>query len=164
MRTSTLLRISLLLGLLLWTSCLRADQQEEAQSGTPAEEADEGEVEDEAEGEAEDEKPGKEKTTEIEEEKDVMVLHINNFARALEENQHLLVEFCKWPQPVLETLMLTLTLTLQPNRKVSWSCREQHLTLTLASLMRAEAQPHTCGLCCAGAGRQQFSHTHELAR
>lgn len=113
MRTSTLLRISLLLGLLLWTSCLRADQQEEAQSGTPAEEADEGEVEDEAE----DEKPRKEKTTEIEEEKDVMVLHINNFARALEENQHLLVEFCKWPQPVLETLMLTLT--LQPNRKVS---------------------------------------------
>lgn len=97
MRTSTLLCISLLLGLLLWTSRLQADKQEEAQSGDPTEEADEGEVEDEVEDEAEDEKPRKEKTTEIEEETDVMVLHINNFARALQENQHLLVEFCKWP-------------------------------------------------------------------
>uniref|UniRef100_A0A3Q3W0E7 Protein disulfide-isomerase n=1 Tax=Mola mola TaxID=94237 RepID=A0A3Q3W0E7_MOLML len=41
----------------------------------------------------EEETPKKEKTTDIEEEKDVMVLHINNFARALSENQHLLVEF-----------------------------------------------------------------------
>ncbi|KAJ8413566.1 hypothetical protein AAFF_G00080730 [Aldrovandia affinis] len=35
----------------------------------------------------------KEKTNEILEEKDVMVLHINNFARALSENKFLLVEF-----------------------------------------------------------------------
>lgn len=97
MRTCTLLSISLLLGLLLGASCLQdddvdTDKQEEAPSSTPTEDADEGEVEEEDE----DEEPGKEKTTEIEEEKDVMVLHINNFARALEENQHLLVEFCKW--------------------------------------------------------------------
>lgn len=89
MRTCTLLSISLLLGLLLWTSCLQANDVDE--SIPPTEEADEGEVEDEVE----DEQPRKEKTTDIEEEEDVMVLHINNFARALEENQHLLVEFCK---------------------------------------------------------------------
>lgn len=98
MRTCTLLSTSLLLGLLLWTSCLQANdvdagKLEEAQSSSPTEDADEGEVQDEAE----DEEPRKEKTTEIEEEEGVMVLHINNFARALEENQHLLVEFCKWP-------------------------------------------------------------------
>lgn len=104
MRTCTLLSIGLLLGLLLWTSCLRADDaQEEAQRSPPTEEADESEVEDEVE----DEEPKKEKTTEIEEENHVMVLHINNFARALEENQHLLVEFCEWrllhqPKPVLK--------------------------------------------------------------
>lgn len=100
MRTCTLLSISLLLGLLLWTSCLQAndvdaDKREEAQSSSPTEDAGEGEVEGEVEDEVEDEEPAKEKTTEIEEEKDVMVLHINNFARALEENQHLLVEFCE---------------------------------------------------------------------
>jgi protein disulfide-isomerase A1/protein disulfide isomerase family A protein 2 len=48
---------------------------------------------DAAEQETEPEK--KEKTTEIEEEKDVMVLHINNFQRALSENNFLLVEFCE---------------------------------------------------------------------
>ena len=37
----------------------------------------------------------KEKTTEIEEEKDVLVLHVKNFARALSENSFLLVEFCE---------------------------------------------------------------------
>lgn len=42
-----------------------------------------------------DKKPKKEKTTNIEEEKDVLVLHINNFDRALSENEFLLVEFCK---------------------------------------------------------------------
>lgn len=97
MRTCTLFSISLLMGLVLWTSCLQANdvdanKQEEVQSGSPTEDADEGKVEDEEE----EEEPSKEKTTEIEEDKDVMVLHINNFARALAENQHLLVEFCKW--------------------------------------------------------------------
>lgn len=86
MKVRTLLSISLL-GLLLWASCVQANDAEE----TPTEEA----VVDAEDGEDESEEPPKEKTTEIEEEKDVMVLHINNFARALGENKFLLVEFCK---------------------------------------------------------------------
>lgn len=88
MRTSTLLSITLL-GLLLWASCIQAnDGDTEAQNDKdPSADAEEGEVEDE--------KPKKEKTDEIEEESNVMVLHINNFARALSENQYVLVEFCK---------------------------------------------------------------------
>lgn len=90
MRTHTLLSITLL-GLLLWASCTRADdadektetQEETSTEETPGEEKETSEA------------PKKEKTTEIEEEQDVMVLHINNFARALSENQYLLVEFCK---------------------------------------------------------------------
>lgn len=83
-----------LLGLLLWASCIQADdadKQTETQEETSTEETP-GETEEEGETK---EAPEKEKTTEIEEEKDVMVLHINNFARALSENQYLLVEFCK---------------------------------------------------------------------
>lgn len=86
MKVCTLLSISLL-GLLLWASCVQADDAEE----TPTEDA----TLDAEDGEVESEEPPKEKTTEIEEEKDVMVLHINNFARALSENKFLLVEFCK---------------------------------------------------------------------
>ncbi|XP_014832927.1 PREDICTED: protein disulfide-isomerase-like isoform X3 [Poecilia mexicana] len=54
-----------------------------------------------------DKKPKKEKTTNIEEEKDILVLHINNFDRALSENEFLLVEFyapwcghCKEFEPI----------------------------------------------------------------
>ncbi|KAM4584913.1 protein disulfide-isomerase A2 [Odontesthes bonariensis] len=81
-----------LLALLLWASLVQAngsdaDKQTDTQ-GDASEEATEDTSEEETE-----EKPKKEKTTEIEEEKDVMVLHINNFARALSENKYLLVEF-----------------------------------------------------------------------
>lgn len=90
MKTRTLLSITLL-GLLLWTSSIRANDADAHKQDQA-----EGMVEDEEE----DKEPEKEKTTDIEEEKDVMVLHINNFARALEENQYLLVEFCKWPSSI----------------------------------------------------------------
>lgn len=98
MTTRRLLSITLL-GLLLWASCVQADDTDsnaDKQTGTQEEASTEetlGETE-KVEEETK-EAPKKEKTTEIEEEKDVMVLHINNFARALSENQHLLVEFCK---------------------------------------------------------------------
>lgn len=98
MRVRTLLSISLL-GLLLWASCIQAndtdtntDKQTETQEETSTEDAS---LDTEESKEETEEAPKKEKTTEIEEEKDVMVLHINNFARALSENQYLLVEFCK---------------------------------------------------------------------
>lgn len=81
-----------LLGLLLWASSIQAqgsedstETQEDASLETMEREADEAK-----------EEPKKEKTTEIEEEEDVMVLHINNFDRALSENKFLLVEFCKY--------------------------------------------------------------------
>lgn len=91
MRTHGLLLVTLL-GLLLWASCIQAgdtDALEESSEKT-AEETSGGKEEEEKK-----EEPKKEKTTEIEEEKNVMVLHVNNFARALSENQHLLVEFCE---------------------------------------------------------------------
>ncbi|KAM4603332.1 protein disulfide-isomerase A2 [Polymixia lowei] len=93
-----------LLGLLLWASCVRADDTGAEGSDTQTEEEEEAPAEAPGDGE---EKPKKEKTTEIEEEQDVMVLHINNFDRALGENRFLLVEFyapwcghCKQLEPV----------------------------------------------------------------
>lgn len=50
-------------------------------------------TEDETQSEPRDQ--SKEKTEEITEEKNVLVLHEKNFARALSENKYLLVEFCK---------------------------------------------------------------------
>lgn len=99
MRTHKLLFITLL-GLLLWASCTQAnDTDENTKKQTETQEESSEETTEEAPGEKEqeesNEEPKKEKTTEIEEEKNVMVLHINNFDRALSENQYLLVEFCK---------------------------------------------------------------------
>lgn len=87
MKVSTLLSLTLL-GLLLGASCTKAnDAAGENKEETPTEEA----VVDGGGGP----EPPKEKTTEIEEESNVMVLHVNNFARALSENKFLLVEFCE---------------------------------------------------------------------
>uniref|UniRef100_A0A3Q3W8H3 Protein disulfide-isomerase n=1 Tax=Mola mola TaxID=94237 RepID=A0A3Q3W8H3_MOLML len=95
MRTRTLLSITLL-GLLLWASSIQADN-EDANADEPTATQEDAPIDEAAGdtegGQEEEETPKKEKTTDIEEEKDVMVLHINNFARALSENQHLLVEF-----------------------------------------------------------------------
>lgn len=97
MRTRTLLSITLL-GLLLWASSVQANDSEdssEKETETPKDTVEDASVE-EAEDEEDKEAPQKEKTTEIEEEQDVMVLHINNFDRALSENNYVLVEFCEF--------------------------------------------------------------------
>ncbi|XP_039674529.1 protein disulfide-isomerase A2 [Perca fluviatilis] len=99
MRMHTLLSATLL-GLLLWASCIRADDTDAKQTETQEDASKETTEENPGEEEDTKEPPKKEKTTEIEEEKDVMVLHINNFARALSENQYLLVEFCKRGGPL----------------------------------------------------------------
>ncbi|KAL7852858.1 hypothetical protein SRHO_G00186430 [Serrasalmus rhombeus] len=75
----------LLLSLLLCALCSRAEE-EKVEEGSEEEK-------DEKETEAETEPEEKKKTDEITEEKDVLVLHSKNFARALSENKYLLVEF-----------------------------------------------------------------------
>lgn len=96
MKRHTLVSIALL-GLLLWASCIHADDTDDTDDD-PETERKESVSMDDTEGSEEDteDEPKKEKTTEIEEEKDVMVLHSVNFDRALSENKHVLVEFCKY--------------------------------------------------------------------
>ncbi|XP_077575784.1 protein disulfide-isomerase A2 [Stigmatopora nigra] len=84
MRTSTLLLAGLLLA-----SCGSVKTHDQA-VGT--ENVTDGSPSDTRE-EAEEKEAKKEKTSEIEEENHVMVLHANNFARALNQTQFLLVEF-----------------------------------------------------------------------
>ncbi|XP_043106824.1 protein disulfide-isomerase A2 [Puntigrus tetrazona] len=76
--------------LLLCSLCARA-QEESAVEEDKVEEKAEEKVEDSSEEDTEPEKP--EKTEDITEEKDVLVLHSVNFDRALSENKYLLVEF-----------------------------------------------------------------------
>lgn len=86
----SIMRLLHILGftLLLCSLCVRAEEK-------TAEEK----VEDSSEEDTEPEKP--EKTDEITEEKDVLVLHSVNFDRALSENKYLLVEFCKYSMTLL---------------------------------------------------------------
>ncbi|XP_076001650.1 protein disulfide-isomerase A2 [Genypterus blacodes] len=84
MRTHTLLSLALL-GLLVGAICIHANDTHEGNDKEPETES--------VADDSEDETPKKEKTLDIEEEKDVMVLHDVNFARALSENAFLLVEF-----------------------------------------------------------------------
>lgn len=85
--------------MLLWASCTQAETKEETKE--------EAKEETKEETKEDEEPPKKEKTTEIEEETHVMVLHSVNFDRALSENKYLLVEFyapwcghCKQLEPV----------------------------------------------------------------
>ena len=93
-----LLRVLLLAALLLGLTALlaRADgDEEETEKGEESSEVTEKDSGEEEEEEDEVEEEVKEKTDEITEEKDVMVLHIKNFERALRENKLVLVEFCE---------------------------------------------------------------------
>lgn len=79
--------------LLLCGLCVRAEDETTEDSNEEKENNGQEKVEDSPEGDTEAEK--QEKTDEITEEKDVLVLHSVNFDRALSENKYLLVEFCK---------------------------------------------------------------------
>ncbi|XP_030636529.1 protein disulfide-isomerase A2 [Chanos chanos] len=76
-------RAFLLLALLAAIFIARAEEEKKTEES----------AEDQTEEEEEGEEEKTEKTDEITEEKDVMVLHIKNFDRALRENKYLLVEF-----------------------------------------------------------------------
>ncbi|XP_034043969.1 protein disulfide-isomerase A2 isoform X2 [Thalassophryne amazonica] len=102
MTTRTTLLATLLGLLLLWASCSQANKTEEEIKEEVMEKIKK-ELPTEINGipeemeiiseEEEIEMPKKEKTTDIEEEQDVLVLHKINFDRALKENQILMVEF-----------------------------------------------------------------------
>lgn len=93
MRLLHILGFALLLcGLCVWAEDEKTEDNVEEKGNDGEEKVEEG-----TEKDAEPEKP--EKTDEITEEKDVLVLHSVNFDRALSENKYLLVEFCKYDFP-----------------------------------------------------------------
>lgn len=93
---------------LLCGLCVRAEDETTKDNIEEKGNNDEEKVEDTPEEDTEPEKP--EKTDEITEEKDVLILHSVNFDRALSENKYLLVEFCKYDFPyMIMTMIIVLT-------------------------------------------------------
>lgn len=93
---------------LLCGLCVRAEDETTEDNNEEKGNNSEEKVEDSSEENTKPEKP--EKTDEITEENDILVLHSVNFDRALSENKYLLVFFCKFDFPyIIMTMIIVLT-------------------------------------------------------